>query len=487
MPDFMLIRLWSDVLTSYDESGNRLVPILVQAVPTHANGGISPDGLTLTYRLRHGVRWQDGKPFGSADVRFSWNAVMNPDNDVVSRNGYDDVARIDTPDPWTVVFHLKHRYARIVSMLFGDGESPYGILPAHLLARYRSLNDVPFNAMPVGTGPFKVVRWLRGDRLELVANDDYFLGRPKLRRIVVRFYGDENSLVTALRAHEIDWLAEGTPLIYRELKSMPGVVALLTPQNNSYMLWFNTTRAPLDDPRVRRAIAASLDKPALARDYAFGAAKAADGDIPDFLWAYPRGVPFARYDPAAAARELESAGYRRGPSGAWEKDGKALAFELAANQSSLLDRSMSVALQAALARAGIAVRVKTYSEALFFGAYAEGGIMTAGKFDALLSPWIEGPDPDDSSDLVCAERPPGGYNIARYCNPAMDALQHAALDTDDRAVRAAKYRQIETLFARDVPMIVLWWQDLVQGLSPDFKGFAPNPFIESWNAYRWSI
>jgi peptide/nickel transport system substrate-binding protein len=487
MSDFMLTRLWSDVLTSYDTSGNQMVPILARVVPSHENGGISPDGKTITFLLRRGVRWQDGAPFSSNDVRFSWTAVMNPNNDVVSRNGYDDVARVDTPDRLTVVFHLKHRYARIVSMLFGDGESPYGILPAHLLARYPELNDVPFNAHPIGTGPFKVVRWLRGDRIELAANDDYFLGRPKLRRIIVRSYGDDNSLVTALRAHEIDWLAEATPLLYRELKTIPDVRTVLTPMNNSYMVWFNTAHPAVADRRVRRAIAYSIDKAALVHDYSYGAAKVADGDIPDFLWAYPRGIAFPTYDPAAAARELRSAGYARAPSGLWERSGVPLAFDLVSNQSSLLDRSMSVALQSMLAKNGITAHLKTYSQALYAASYSEGGIMTAGKFDAMLSRWIEGPDPDDSADLICSARPPGGYNLTRYCNPAMDALQQRALDTDDRLQRAAYYREIETLFANDSPMIVIWWQDLVQAISTDFKGFAPNPFIESWNAYEWSI
>ena len=110
-----------------------------------------------------------------------------------------------------------------------------------------------------------------------------------------------------------------------------------------------------------------------------------------------------------------------------------------------------------------------------------------GKFDAILA-LDSRPRPRRLGRLdVRSASAPAGYNLARYCNPAMDALQRTALNTDDRTQRAAAYRQIETLFARDAPMIVIWWQDLVQAINPDFKGFAPNPFIESWNAYQWSI
>ena len=152
-----LARLTTDVLVSADPHGN-LVPRLAREVPTTANGGISRDGLTITYHLRPGVRWHDGAPFTSRDVAFSYDAIVNPRNDVISRHGYDEVARVDTPDPLTVVFHLKERFAPFVAVVFGESDSTYGILPAHLLARYRSLNDVPYNSAPVGTGPFKFVR-----------------------------------------------------------------------------------------------------------------------------------------------------------------------------------------------------------------------------------------------------------------------------------------------------------------------------------------
>jgi peptide/nickel transport system substrate-binding protein len=162
-------RLYSDVLVSEDASG-RLVPDLAAEVPTIGNGGISADGLTIRYKLRTNVKWQDGQPFTSADVKFTFDAVMNPANDVSGRVGFDDVSRVDVPDARTIVFHLRHRYAPFVTTVFGDG---CGVLPAHILAREKTINDVSFNAAPVGTGPFRVVRWERGNRIELRRNDEY--------------------------------------------------------------------------------------------------------------------------------------------------------------------------------------------------------------------------------------------------------------------------------------------------------------------------
>lgn len=150
----MLTRLTNDLLVSVDATGRNEVPMLAAQVPTLANGGISRDGLTITYKLRHNVLWHDGVQFTSKDVKFTWAAIMNSRNNVISRTGYELVRSVDTPDPYTVVFHMKQRFSPAVNTLFGESDNPYTIVPAHLLAQYPDLNKVPYNTKPVGTGPF---------------------------------------------------------------------------------------------------------------------------------------------------------------------------------------------------------------------------------------------------------------------------------------------------------------------------------------------
>jgi peptide/nickel transport system substrate-binding protein len=171
-------RLIFDVLVGLDANGE-LVPRLARAVPSLANGGIAKDGRTITYHLRRNVRWHDGEPFTSRDVAFSFAAIMNPANNVSNRRGYDQIAKVETPDPYTVVFRLKRPYAPALTTLFSDG-APNPILPEHLLGRAANLNRSPFNGAPIGTGPYKFLRWDHGQSIELVANDAYYLGKPKL-------------------------------------------------------------------------------------------------------------------------------------------------------------------------------------------------------------------------------------------------------------------------------------------------------------------
>jgi peptide/nickel transport system substrate-binding protein len=472
-----LARLTTDILVSVDPHGN-FVPRLAREVPTIANGGISRDGLTITYHLRAGVRWHDGAPFTSRDVAFTYDAIMNPRNDVISRHGYDAIARVETPDPLTVVFRLRRRFAPFVAVVFGESDSTYGILPAHLLARYPSLNDVPYNSAPVGTGPFKFVRWVRGDRIEYVRNDQYFLGAPKIKRIIWRLVPDENTEMEQMRTHEADWMYEASVGAYRAVRTIPDVTVVLPNVNGFEGLMMNAGRGPTADVRVRRAIAMALDKAALTSELTSGAGTVATGDLPAFLWAADPALRNLPYAPGQTRRILASLGYAAA---------RPLSLDLVYEESQAVNRALVVQIQAALHAVGIVVHPRAELSSVIFGGYDAGGTLQRGNYQLSIYQWYAGIDPDDSSQFTCASRPPNGYNEADYCSPAMDAAQAAALGSYDLAVRKPAYARIEAQLVRDVPIDFLWWPRNVQVLNPDLHGFDPNPVVETWDISTWSI
>jgi peptide/nickel transport system substrate-binding protein len=475
--EIVIDRLFSDPLTSFDSSGNRVVPILAARVPTRANGDVSPDGKTIVFHLRRGVKWQDGAPFTSADVAFTFAQVMNPANDVVTRLGYDDVRKLETPGPYTVRLRLYRPYSPIVTTFFGDANDPYGILPKHLLARYRSLVNIPFDGMPVGTGPFRVVAWHRGDRLELVANPHYFLGRPRIARIVVRFARDEQTLLTMVRAHEIDWAAELSPASIPAARTIAGYRVVLVRQNRWYGITFNVRRRALRDLRVRRAIELAINKPAMTRDLTLGTAIPATQDLPSFLWAAPH-LPPSPFDPARARRLLAQAGFP--PS-------HPLKVDFAFNATDQTARRTAVVLQNALAKVGIVLTLRGYPNELLTAPAELGGIMMGGHFDLVLSRILNGPEPDNSAEYRCSAIPPNGFNVAHYCSAEMDRWQRIATSSFDPSVRRTAYAHIEALLERDLPQIPLWWPRDVQVVSDRLVNFDPNPFVETWDAWRWSL
>jgi peptide/nickel transport system substrate-binding protein len=484
--EMSLARLTNDVLVTADENG-KLIPSLAAVVPTRENGGISQDGRTITYHLRHDVKWHDGVPFTSADVAFSFAAVMNPKNVIETRDGFDRVTSVTTPDPYTAVFHYRAPYAPAIATVFGDSSLPYCIVPKHLLARYPNLNDVPFNSAPIGTGPFRFVRWNRSDEIVYEANPQYFKGAPKLKRIVVKLLADENTTVNQLRSHEIDWAFEGTIGAYRDLKDVPNVVAQITPTNGFNHLQVQTQHEPFDDVRVRRAISLALDRDTLTRTLALGAVQPANVDFPPFLWAHDASIPPTKRDLAKANALLDAAGLPRGADGMRTFKGKPLAIDFVYQPEGALGRREVVVIQAQLRDVGLDVRPRAVTSSLFLAPAEVGGVLRKGNFDISLVEWTAGVDPDDSTMLTCANLSPSGYNEERYCSKTMDAAQARALGTFDQRERKAAYSAIERELVDQAPLIPIFWIPWIEGLSDDVRGVHPNPAIETWNAWQWSI
>lgn len=482
----MLASLAFDLLVTVDDRGNE-VPDLAQTVPTLANGGISRDGRTVTYHLRRNVKWHDGVPFTSADVKFSWQAVMNPRNNVEERRGYDVVRTVDTPTAATVVFHLKAPFAPFVDTVFGESDDPFRIVPSHLLSRYPDINHVQFNSQPIGTGPFRVVKWVQGERVEYAANDAYFQGKPRLRRIIVRFVSDDNTREADLRAHSSDYANDISPTNIRDVRGVAGVKIVLAKSPYYVAVDMNLSHAPLRDRGVRAAIAAAIDTAAIVRDDTYGTADPAKADLAPFYWAYDPHIAAPSYDPGRAAALLQRAGWIAGTDGVRRNNGHPLALQLALQTGQSQFRMLATQIQAQLHAVGINVAIRTYNAGLLYASAEGGGILTGGSYDLAIYPWISGADPDDSQQWMCAYIPPNGNNVTHYCNHAFDVLQSAALGTFDRGARTRAYAKTQEQLVRDLPAVFLFYPRQRYIVNPDLKNFAPNGISEGWNASKWSI
>jgi peptide/nickel transport system substrate-binding protein len=481
--DFLMF----EPLLAADDKGNP-VPILATVVPDDKNGGISADGLTITYHLRPNAKWTDGVAVTSKDVKWSWQALMNPDNNVVSRHGYDYIKAIDTPNDTTVVVHLKTKFAPFVNTFFAMSDQPFPVAPAHVLAKYANINQVAFNNAPtVSDGPFRFSQWSRGDHVTLVRNDGFFMGKPGLDRIVVKIVPDENTSVNLLKTHALDYIFQASPNTYPALQGAADVKLDFVNVNGYESVQLNLSRPLLRDRIVREAIAYSIDKPQLVSTLTHGMMKEATEDIPDWMWAFNPTVHSYQHDPAKARLLLRGDGWAPGPDGIMQKNGQSLNLLMVSNNSNATRREASLQLQAMLRQSGIGAEIKYFPGDTLFAPAGMGGILQLGEFDLSLAGWYAGIDPDNSSQYLCGDVPPGGYNYSRYCSPDMQAAQNAALTHYDRASRIAAYFKIQELLARDNPQIFFWWLRQMEPVSVDFKGFDPNPVLESWNAWQWSI
>ena len=474
--DNEILRLIYDPLIACDRAG-RAIPALAAVVPTRENGGIARDGLTITYHLRRDVRWHDGAPFTSADVAASFKAVMDPRSIVQSRHGYDAVARVETPDWYTVRFRLKRPFAPFVGTVFAESDAPYYLAPAHLLRG--PLARSTLNAAAVGTGPYRFARWSRGDRLELAANDVYWNGKPSIPRITIRFIADENTQLVGLRVGDLDGVIGLSANAAVQARAIPHVRVNTAPLNAYWGVMMNNSPGhPTADVRVRRALAAAIDAASFRNNVTHGFYAPANADLPPVLWAADPALRPIAHDPAGARRMLAAAGY--GPQ-------RPLALDLAILQASQTHRIEAVALQSELKAVGVEVRVHSYLGNVFDAPPSQGGILTRGRYDMALYGWYAGMDPDDSGQFLCDQRPPNGYDHSFYCSAAMDAAQRDALGSYDQAARKRAYARIEALLLRDVPIAFLGSPVAISALRDELGGFSPSLVTQTANAQRWTL
>jgi len=256
------------------------------------------------------------------------------------------------------------------------------------------------------------------------------------------------------------------------------VTVVLPPVNGYEGLMMNAGRGATANPRVRCDIVMALDKVRLTNELTYGAGTIATGDLPSFLWAYDPNLKNLPYAPDAARQDLAKLGYTVA---------KPLVLDFVYEQSQALTRALVVQVQEALHNANVEVHPRAQLSSVIYGGYGANGTLARGHYDMSFGGWVAGIDPDDSSQFTCANIPPGGFNWSYFCDPAMDAAQRIALETYAQAGRKAAYARIAHILADRAQSDYLWWPKQIQAINPDFHGFDPNPVVETWNAWQWSI
>ncbi len=441
------------------DSNGQLEPDLAARVPTSANGDVSPDGKTIFYHLRRGVRWQDGAPFTAADVVATFRAVMDRRNPVPTRLGFDQVADIRALDATTLRVRLRARFAPFLTYFFETENYP--ILPAHLLARVAPLSGSIFDATPIGTGPFRVEAWHRGDSLQLAANADYFGGAPKIARLRIQFVPNPQTVVVRLQTGEADAYLAADPSVLAQLRANRRLQLQIVPIYGFLCLSMQTRDAVLHDAAVRRTIAHAFDfrrDVALASHGILDSRKAARGL---FTWAYvPRSTPRSSASlPSNLTISIE--GTRQ------------------------LERTLAVIMQQEARRAKVALTIRTYSAQQFEATSTDAGPLASGNYQLALHDILTGADPETSWLLACSQIPPAGYNVTRFCEPQVDRALNDALATNDRLRRIRDYVVVQGAVARDVPFVAIAQLREIEAIPAGMRGFSPSLETPYYRVERW--
>jgi peptide/nickel transport system substrate-binding protein len=400
----------------------------------------TPDPFTYVFHLRPGVRFHDGRPLTSTDVKATFEFIRNPANKSPKLGALRMVSSIEAPDAATVIFHLSQPYASFTVNLI---PSAIGIVPANASA--------DFSRHPVGSGPFRFVQQSQDEEILVERNPEYFRGAPELARVRFRVVPDAVVRALELRKGSADLeMSSLSPDIIPVLGRQPDLAITERAGTNLTYLSFNLEDSALAHREFRRALAFATDREALIRYLLHGQAKLAAGVLPPDHWAAEPNVARYPYEPARAEQILDAAGFPH------KQNGVRLHLTLKCSTDEQA-RLIGAALQEQWRRVGIELEVRPLELATLFSDVAKG------NFQITYQRWVgANTDPDFFEFAFSSRRfPPDGANRGHYRNPRLDALTDQIRMEMNQEKRKTLCSEVQNILAEDLPYLPLWFNDVV--------------------------
>jgi peptide/nickel transport system substrate-binding protein len=439
---------------------------------------VSPDGKRITFHLRKGVAWHDGKPFTSEDVMFTYRKMIDPKTPTAYAEDFRQVKRAETPDPHTFVVEYGKPFAPALAS--------WGmhVLPKHLLAEYPDISRSPLNKKPVGTGPFRFVEWKTGARTVFEENPDYFEGRPYLSRVITRVIPDPATMFLELKSGGIDMMGV-TPLQYKrqtETEEFRRSFHKYRYLSFGYTyLGFRLSHPLFSDKRVRQAIAHAINKQEIIDGVLFGLGQEATGPYKPGTWVHNPDVKRYPYDPQKAKALLAEAGWKEG-DGVLKKEGRAFSFTVLTNAGNESRAKTAAIIQQNLAAVGIKMEIRTLEWAAFINEFVDKR-----NFDAVILGWSISQDPDQYDIWSSKKTGPKELNFVGFQNAEVDRLLEEGRRTFDPEGRKKAYFRIQEILAEEQPYVFLYYPDALPVVHVRIHGIKPAPAGISYNFIKWYV
>jgi peptide/nickel transport system substrate-binding protein len=458
---------------------SRLDPKTLDPTPFAARDyTISVDKLTITYKLRDDLLWSDGQKITSADYKFTWDRMMDEKVNFPYRKLYQDYFEsLSAPDDATLVFRLKEVFAPAVNY------SGIDAIPKHVFENL-DINDNPRNNNPtVGSGPFLLKEWRKDEFAEFVANDRFFLGRPNLDRMIVKIVPDVTIQYSQFKSREIDAVTV-QPQDWDEASKLPHALPLNFYSANTRWTYMamNLRNPILADKRVRYAITSAIDRQAIIQAIRLGHARPLDGPYGSESWAYEPNVTRIAYDPAAATRLLDDAGWTLNSSTKIrEQQGKPLKLRVHYPSTSKQREQTATIAQHQLKEVGVDLEIIPED----FNAFIDRTSKTY-DYDLTVGGWSSGVEPHASRNLWVSD---GGQNETGFKNAEVDQLYDQAIRVYEPAERKKFYSQIQKIIADEQPYVFLWEEESLIDVNNRIALPFPlgetriTPLVERWRWY----
>lgn len=444
--------VFSGMLT-YDEKLN-IVPATAAAMPT-----MTPDGKKITFKLKKGVKWHDGTEMTSADVKFSYELIIDPAVNSPRRVDFMKIAKIETPDKYTVVFHMSELDGVILSK-FTNGY----IVPKHIYGKVdkTKLKTSDLNRSPVGNGPFKFKEWKTAERVELVRFDQYYDGKPGFNSYIYDINPSQATAMVKAEKGEVNRVFVPESDVARMSKITSLNVNKYVGNVFDGIIW-NTKTEFFNDKRVRQAMTYAINKQAIVNGIYKGNGKVASGSFVPALPFYNAKAKQYNYDLAQAKKLLDAAGWKVGRDGIREKNGKKFKVVMLTNKGNIMREKLLVYVQTALKQVGVAVEPRILEWNTFITKYVEPG-----KFDAYVGGFITGVTADHRS-FYHSDKSIGHLNRGRYSNPQVDKLVEDVVKTADINKQKELAFKVQEIVAEDQPYTFIIYRTQAYAYSKSVK------------------
>jgi peptide/nickel transport system substrate-binding protein len=482
-------------------------PVLAKEVPTVANGGLklstSGQSMDVTYHLKPGLKWADGQPVTSDDVRFTWQAIMK-DPKVTTRGGYDQITSIDTPDPVTAVVHYGSIYAPYASRFSSSAGQP--ILPRHVLEKEADISKSDFVRTPSGTGPFKITEFKSADHITAERNPNYReAGKPYLDRIIFRSVPSREVALAQLKAGEVDAMWNLLEAQLPDIEKQTDIKVRAVTSPSVERLEFNLAKPgnPADqnvphpvlgDVNMRHALVLATPKRELVSKLLFGKATVAQSTL-SIGWAAPRDVHQDDYNPTKAKQVLDQAGWVAGSDGIRVKNGVRASLKITTTTGDQIREEIEQVLVDRWRQIGVALEVSNIPSSVLFGSWSANAPRKKGNFD--INMYASSPDIDPHETVAqrfaCANipRPENnglGFNYYRYCDSQTDQLIQQAGSIVDQDKRKQLYSSILKRLNDAQISVWLYNRSNIDAYRFTVGGYKDNGWDNlTWNTEDWFV
>lgn len=451
-------------LTSRDKD-NKVIPTLAKSWE------FDNESNTYTFTLRDDVKWHDGEKFTAEDVKFTFDTIMNPENNSEIASNYEEIEKIEIVDEKTIKFVLSEKNVAMLDYL------AVGILPKHLLEG-KDIATCDFNQNPIGTGPYKLEKWDTGQSITLAKNKNYFRKDPSIDKIVFKIVDDSKAKVVQLKSGELD-LAQVTPKDIKTFEENSDFVInkMKTADYRGILYNFNS-KLFKENKELPNALSYAIDRKAIVDGVLLGYGDVAYSPLQVGSYSNEEIEKF-EYNTAKAKEELEKSGWTLGSDNIYEKSGTKLSFEIVVGEGDQVRVDMATIAAQQFKEIGVEAKVVVKSK------------IDWANQDSYLIGWGSPFDPDDHTYKVFGTDK--GSNFSAYSNSKIDELLKAARQTDIESERLKYYKEFQEEMTKDMPYTFIAYIDAIYVSKSTVKGITPETVLGHhgvgifWNVEDWDI